>query len=299
MNAQKIMDEIGAFLDRSLLKKSKITKAEIIRFIEAKWAEADDEKYRIYASYIYAARMVNEYKWAGDTPNMLRWLGEMDKHARSNENPPYVSDYYKGECCLECGAEQEALKFLRKSYEANEEYLFTCSPKVAEFFNAHLAEPKILPKFEDKEYEDFSFPLRLEYFGKTLEQEGEFRCAFLDEDGEETDEPSQAQSDALEFLKQNQEEILTGILAEILKNYPKWQKIYDYPSETKSDFMPDICTPQELSELLELQNIYILGDTAKIGFEFSCSWDMEHGLGVMTRKGKVVKIGEAEMAFVF
>ncbi|WP_297943866.1 hypothetical protein [uncultured Campylobacter sp.] len=93
MNTQKIMDEIGVFLDRSLLKKSKITKAEIIRFIEA--------------------------KWAGDAPNMLRWLGEMDKHARSNENPPYVSDYYKGQCCLECGAEQEALEFLRKSYEAN------------------------------------------------------------------------------------------------------------------------------------------------------------------------------------
>lgn len=134
MDAQKIMDEIGVFLDRSLLKKSKITKMEIIRFIEAKLAEADDEKNRVYASYIYAARMVNEYKWAGDAPNMLRWLGEMDKHARSNENPRYVSDYYKGECCLECGVKQEALKFLRKSYEANEEYLFIRSPKVTEFF---------------------------------------------------------------------------------------------------------------------------------------------------------------------
>ena len=62
--------------------------------------------------------------------------------------------------------------------------------------------------------------------------------------------------------------------------------------------MPDICAPQEPSDLLELQNIYILGDTAKIGFQFSCSWDMEHGLGVMTRKDKVVKIGEAEVAFM-
>ena len=160
MDAQKLMDEIGVFLDRSLLKKSKITKAKIIRFIETKWAEADDEKYHIYASYIYAARMVNEYKWVGDAPNMLRWLGEMDKHARNNENSPYVSDYYKGECCLECGAEQEVLEFLRKSYEADEEYLFTRSPKVVEFFNTHLAEPKILSKFEDEEYEDLSFPLR-------------------------------------------------------------------------------------------------------------------------------------------
>lgn len=57
---------------------------------------------------------------------------------------------------------------MRKSYEANEEHLFTHSPKVAEFFNAHFAEPKILPKFEDEEYDDFGFPLRLEYFGKAL-----------------------------------------------------------------------------------------------------------------------------------
>ena len=31
MDAQKIIDEIGVFLNRSLLKKSKITNAEIIR----------------------------------------------------------------------------------------------------------------------------------------------------------------------------------------------------------------------------------------------------------------------------
>ncbi len=88
-----------------------------------------------------------------------------------------------------------------------------------------------------------------------------------------------------------------GVLAQILKNYPKWQEIYDYPSETKSDFMPGISTPQELSELLELQNIYIL-DGAKVGFDFSCSWDMEHGLGVMARKGKVINIGEVEVALM-
>ena len=61
--------------------------------------------------------------------------------------------------------------------------------------------------------------------------------------------------------------------------------------------MPDVCAPQELSELLELQNIYILGG-AKIGFEFSCSWDMEHSLGAMTRKGKVINVGEVEVAFM-
>ena len=146
--------------------------------------------------------MANEYKWAGDAPNMSRWLGEMSKHARSKENPPYVNNYYNYGCCFECGAEQEALEFLRKSYEANEKYLFTRSPKVAEFFNAHLAEPKILPKFKDVIYEDFSFPLSLKYFNKILEQVGEFCCSFLNDDCEKTDKPSRKQLDALEFLNQ-------------------------------------------------------------------------------------------------
>lgn len=61
--------------------------------------------------------------------------------------------------------------------------------------------------------------------------------------------------------------------------------------------MPGISTPQELSELLELQNIYILGG-AKVGFEFSYSWNMEHDLDIMTRKGKVINIGEVEVAFM-
>lgn len=36
---------------------------------------------------------------------------------------------------------------------------------------------------------------------------------------------------------------------------------------------------------------------AYVGFELGCSWDEEHGLGVLTHKDHVVKIGEAETAF--
>ena len=33
------------------------------------------------------------------------------------------------------------------------------------------------------------------------------------------------------------------------------QEIYNYPDEIKGDFMPDVHEVQQLSELLELQNI--------------------------------------------
>ena len=90
MGAQKIMDEIGVFLDRSLLKKSKITKAEIIRFIEEKWAETDDEKYKIYDAYIYAHRMINEYEETKDCVNILRWIDERYKCDKAKDRPSYA-----------------------------------------------------------------------------------------------------------------------------------------------------------------------------------------------------------------
>ena len=306
MNAQKIMDEIDVFLSKSLLKKSKITKAQIVDFIETKWVEADEEKYKIYNAYIYAHRMINEYEELKDCTNVLRWIDEMYKCGKAKDRPSYVKDYYRGERCLACGQKESALKYLQKSYDADRDYVFAGDERIAKFFKDYLANPEILPEFIEEEYDedefdDFGFEIELEHFGKILEQERKFYCTFLNKKGDEVYKPSRTHSNAVDFLRQNQEEILNEILTEIFKNYPKWQENYDYPIETKNDFMPNICAPQELGRLLELQNIYILlsGKTAKIGFEFSCSWDMEHGLGVMTQNGKVLKIGSGETAFGF
>nr|WP_315061828.1 hypothetical protein [uncultured Campylobacter sp.] len=46
-----------------------------------------------------------------------------------------------------------------------------------------------------------------------------------------------------------------NLRADILKKYPKMQEIYNYPDEAKGDLMPDVREVQQLSELLELQNI--------------------------------------------
>lgn len=43
---------------------------------------------------------------------------------------------------------------------------------------------------------------------------------------------------------------------------------------------------------------YLYPRRRKIGFEFSYSWNMEHDLDIMTRKGKVINIGEAEVALM-
>ncbi len=38
-------------------------------------------------------------------------------------------------------------------------------------------------------------------------------------------------------------------------------------------------------------------DFAYIGFELGCSWDEEHGVGVMMHKDRIVAIGQAETSF--
>src|SRR5258708_31047682 len=96
-NAQAIIDEIYGFLDRFMLKKNKLTKADLFAFVEAKWAEADDGKYDIRQGNIIIARMVNEYARAKDVAQLKRWLDEMDRHALSKNHPAYINHYYKGE----------------------------------------------------------------------------------------------------------------------------------------------------------------------------------------------------------
>lgn len=298
-NADQKMDEISQMLDRSMLKNSKITKAELIEFIEQKWAEADDEKYRIYNSYIYASRMVNEYQWAKDYANMQRWLDEMDRHLRSGDNPAYIRDYYKAQCCLECGNEQKALEYLQKSYQENSEYLFTRSPKVAEFFGKFLG-IEVASSEPEEEFEE-EFYIELSEFGKFFNQESEICCIVFDKNGKKSSNLSLKQERSLDFLEANQSEILSAILAEILKHYPKWQEIYGYEGEYKEDFMPDVSDVSGFANLLELTHLYVMGDGesefVRIGFSFNCSWDREHGLGVMSLRSEILAIGEADEAF--
>jgi hypothetical protein len=106
---------------------------------------------------------------------------------------------------------------------------------------------------------------------------------------------------AFEDFKQNQANYKSLALGDLLEYYqniilPLW-KGNDYFGVP--EFAPDVQTPQELEALLRSPSLYLhppRDGVSSLGLSFECTWDVEHGVGVLLREGKVVQAGLAEVA---
>ena len=114
--AREIVYEIEQYMDKAMLKSSKITTEEFMAYIEEKWAQAGEEKYNLYFSGIICGRMINEYAAKKDVENVRRWLAMHEQRRSFDEHPSYIRNYFRGECFLKCGATEEALKYLKLCY---------------------------------------------------------------------------------------------------------------------------------------------------------------------------------------
>jgi hypothetical protein len=66
--------------------------------------------------------------------------------------------------------------------------------------------------------------------------------------------------------------------------------------------MPDITTGEDLRPLIGLHSVNVhplkKNGMPYLGFEFGCTWDEEHGLGVLTHGTRVVEVGGADTAIL-
>lgn len=66
--------------------------------------------------------------------------------------------------------------------------------------------------------------------------------------------------------------------------------------------MPDVENITQFKSLIGLSAVHLLHiskeGTAYVGYEFGCTWDDEHGLGVMTHKDRIIEIGGADTSFL-
>jgi len=105
---------------------------------------------------------------------------------------------------------------------------------------------------------------------------------------------SQSQFNAIKFLKENSEKVRDALLNALLADYPNAKDSY-------KELMPDIEVTSDYKDNLGVAFIHVMDSDkdhyAYIGFELDCSWDDEHGVGVMMHKDRVINIGLAEESF--
>lgn len=118
--------------------------------------------------------------------------------------------------------------------------------------------------------------------------------------------PLPEQVEAFRFLLAHEVAVANAVLRAIFARYPEWRALFDddeyRDEEEEEDPMPEIEQPEQLHPLIGLSNVHVLNvareGMAYIGFEFGCTWDEEHGLGVMTHRGRIIEVGGADTSFL-
>lgn len=117
---------------------------------------------------------------------------------------------------------------------------------------------------------------------------------------DETEEPpSEEQRAAIAMLVEHDAKLGAAVLKALLKQYGAAQA----RSRTAEPAMKPLKDASGLRKHVTLNRIYVLAmakqKRAYVGFSFGCSWDPEHGAGVMTHKTRVVAVGGADHAFLW
>jgi hypothetical protein len=134
---------------------------------------------------------------------------------------------------------------------------------------------------------------------------GVFELALI---GPNPTKPSSSQEKAFRDLIENRGAIGRVVIDAIFdfyrSNWGYWRTVADPTSNAlNSDdlLIPEIAAPEDLKSLITLLTLSVLDvqgyNPAILGFCFACTWDPEHGLGVLTHRGKVILVGENEITW--
>lgn len=118
--------------------------------------------------------------------------------------------------------------------------------------------------------------------------------------GGEEDEIHDYHKAAYRYLIENEARIHQCLVKAIEKEYNDFRNEIDGRDREKE--MPSLVDLNDLKKYMGLSQVY-LHDEEKdgvgyIGFEFGCTWDTEHGLGVLLHKDQVIEIGFADCAIL-
>lgn len=89
----------------------------------------------------------------------------------------------------------------------------------------------------------------------------------------------------------------------LLREYPKLQdSMREFLGTDFDEVMPNVSTAEGFKDLIGIGSVYIhrvvAGGVPYVGLLFGCTWDREHGLGVLMHGTRVVEVGGADTAFL-
>ena len=117
------------------------------------------------------------------------------------------------------------------------------------------------------------------------------------------DEPlEETELGLVNWFLSHEKPVLDALCREVVRQYPEMQNQYGYSESERAAYMPDIASDRDLWSILTLLSVYVhplfAGGVPYLGFEFDCTWDEEHGLGVLMHGTRVVEVGGADTAIL-
>jgi hypothetical protein len=104
------------------------------------------------------------------------------------------------------------------------------------------------------------------------------------------------------WVIENEAPISKALISSLLQQYPALQEQYGYSALEKAELMPNIKSPEDLRGLIGLYSVNVhpvqKDGMPYVGFEFGCTWDREHGLGILMHGTRTVEIGGGDTAIL-
>lgn len=119
-------------------------------------------------------------------------------------------------------------------------------------------------------------------------------------DGRDASPLTEHELSLVSWFTENEVSVSDAAKDAIFRKYPDLQESYDYSLDEKVEFMPDISSVGDLKRLIGLYAVNIhqieMDGLPYIGLEFGCTWDEEHGLGVLMHGTRPVEVEGSDTA---
>ena len=116
--------------------------------------------------------------------------------------------------------------------------------------------------------------------------------------------PMEAQREAVTYYLEQGRGVFTSVLTSLSLYYDKLRpRCIDFFGSEAACLMPIVRDTADFSRLIDLRHIHVhpwsKDGIVYVGLQFGCTWDREHGFGVLMHRDRVVSVGSADVSFAW